>query len=120
MSETNTSQTRPARRGRGPMQSGMPGEKAKDFKGTLKKLLKYASVYRAALIIVIAFAMGSTVFSIAGPKVLSQATTEIFTGLMSKIGGTGGIDFTRSAISCCRYWDSISSARHFPLFRAGS
>ncbi len=95
MSETNTSQTRPARRGRGPMQSGMPGEKAKDFKGTLKKLLKYASVYRAALIIVIAFAMGSTVFSIAGPKVLSQATTEIFTGLMSKIGGTGGIDFTK-------------------------
>lgn len=77
------------------MQSGMPGEKAKDFKGTLKKLLKYASVYRAALIIVIAFAMGSTVFSIAGPKVLSQATTEIFTGLMSKIGGTGGIDFTK-------------------------
>ena len=95
MSETNTSQTRPARRGRGPMQSGMPGEKAKDFKGTLKKLLKYASVYRAALIIVIAFAMGSTVFSIAGPKVLSQATTEIFAGLMSKIGGTGGIDFTK-------------------------
>ena len=95
MSETNTSQTMPARRGRGPMQSGMPGEKAKDFKGTLKKLLKYASVYRAALIIVIAFAMGSTVFSIAGPKVLSQATTEIFTGLMSKIGGTGGIDFTK-------------------------
>ena len=95
MSETNTSQTRPARRGRGPMQSGMPGEKAKDFKGTLQKLLKYASVYRAALIIVIAFAMGSTVFSIAGPKVLSQATTEIFTGLMSKIGGTGGIDFTK-------------------------
>lgn len=95
MSETNTSQTRPTRRGRGPMQSGMPGEKAKDFKGTLKKLLKYASVYRAALIIVIAFAMGSTVFSIAGPKVLSQATTEIFTGLMSKIGGTGGIDFTK-------------------------
>ena len=95
MSETNTSQTRPARRGRGPMQSGMPGEKAKDFKGTLKKLLKYASVYRAALIIVIAFAMGSTIFSIAGPKVLSQATTEIFTGLMSKIGGTGGIDFTK-------------------------
>ena len=95
MSETNTSQTRPARRGRGPMQSGMPGEKAKDFKGTLKKLLKYASVYRAALIIVIAFAMGSTVFSIAGPKVLSQATTEIFTGLMSKIGGTGGIAFTK-------------------------
>ena len=95
MSETNTSQTRPARRGRGPMQSGMPGEKAKDFKGTLKKLLKYAYVYRAALIIVIAFAMGSTVFSIAGPKVLSQATTEIFTGLMSKIGGTGGIDFTK-------------------------
>lgn len=77
------------------MQSGMPGEKAKDFKGTLKKLLKYASVYRAALIIVIAFAMGSTIFSIAGPKVLSQATTEIFTGLMSKIGGTGGIDFTK-------------------------
>lgn len=77
------------------MQSGMPGEKAKDFKGTLKKLLKYASVYRAALIIVIAFAMGSTVFSIAGPKVLSQATTEIFTGLMSKIGGTGGIAFTK-------------------------
>ena len=91
MSENNTSHRRPVHRGHG----HMPGEKAKDFKGTLKKLLKYASDYRAALIVVIIFAIGSTVFSIVGPKVLSQATTEIFTGLMAKIGGTGGIDFTK-------------------------
>ena len=79
----------------GPMRGGMPGEKAKDFRGTLVKLLKYIASHRAALITVIIFAIGSTVFSILGPKILSQATTEIFTGLMAKIRGTGGIDFTR-------------------------
>ena len=79
----------------GHMRGGMPGEKAKDFRGTLIKLLRYIASHRAALITVIRFAVGSTIFSILGPKILSQATTEIFTGLMAKIRGTGGIDFTR-------------------------
>ncbi len=79
----------------GHMRGGMPGEKAKDFRGTLIKLLRYIASHRAALITVILFAVGSTIFSILGPKILSQATTEIFTGLMAKIRGTGGIDFTR-------------------------
>lgn len=79
----------------GHMRGGMPGEKAKDFRGTLIKLLRYIASHRTALITVILFAIGSTIFSILGPKILSQATTEIFTGLMAKIRGTGGIDFTR-------------------------
>lgn len=94
MSENNTPR-RPVRMGHGPMRGGMPGEKAKDFKGTMVRLLKYAASYRTALAVVIIFAVGSTVFSIIGPKILSQATTEIFNGLVSKISGTGGIDFTK-------------------------
>ena len=75
---------------RGPM---MPGEKAKDFKGTLKKFLSYMGYYKFALIFVVLFALGGTVFSIIGPKVMSEATTELFTGLVAKVNGTGGIDF---------------------------
>ena len=71
-------------------------EKAKDFKGTVKKLIKnYLSQYKIALIIVIIFAVGSTIFSIVGPKILGNATTEIFNGLVSKISGGSGIDFTK-------------------------
>ncbi|MDD3392096.1 MAG: ABC transporter ATP-binding protein [Bacilli bacterium] len=70
-------------------------EKAKDFKGSIKNLFKYMSAYRTSLILVIVFAICSAIFSIVGPKILGNATTEIFNGLVSKINGTGsGIDFT--------------------------
>ena len=69
-------------------------EKAKDFKGTTKKLVKdYLSQYKLKLIIVFIFAIGSTIFDIVGPKILGNATTEIFNGLISKISGGSGIDF---------------------------
>ena len=81
--------------GRGP---GKTVEKAKDFKGTTKKLLNnYLSKYRLALVIVIIFAIGSTIFSIVGPKILGNATTEIFNGLVSKLSGGSGIDFGKIA-----------------------
>ena len=70
-----------------------PNEKAKDFKGTMKKLMGRLAQYKIALIIVFIFAVGSTIFMIVGPKILGNATTEIFNGLMAKIQGTGGIDF---------------------------
>ena len=80
----------------GPMgpRPGRTTEKAKDFKGTTKKLIKnYLSKYKIGLIIVFIFAVGSTIFSIIGPKILGNATTEIFNGLVNKISGSGGIDF---------------------------
>ena len=78
--------------GHGPMRAG---EKAKDFKGTMKKLWAYISEYRIGLLFVMIFAIGSTVFSIAGPKILGKATTEIFNGLVGKISGGDGIDFDK-------------------------
>lgn len=93
----DTGMKRPPRRGpmggHGPV--GMPGEKAKDFKGTLSKLVNYLSRYHVAIIVVMICTIGSTVFNIVGPKVLGKATTEIFKGLTGKIQGTGGIDFDR-------------------------
>ena len=84
---------RPVRRmGHGPMQGG---EKAKDFKGTIKKLLKYMRRYYGAIAFVILFAIASTVFNIVGPTILGNATTEIFNGLVKKVQGTGGIDFSK-------------------------
>lgn len=68
-------------------------EKAKDFKGTLKKLIKYISKYKIALIFVLIFSIGSTIFTIVGPKILGNATTELFNGMVSKISNTGGINF---------------------------
>ena len=82
----------------GPMgpRPGRTTEKAKDFKGTTKKLIKnYLSKYKIGLIIVFIFAVGSTIFSIIGPKILGNATTEIFNGLVNKISGNGGIDFEK-------------------------
>lgn len=73
----------------------MPGEKAKDFKGTISKLLQYMGNYKYALFTVAIFAVGSTVFNIVGPKVLSKATTELFNGLMAKLYNTGGINFDK-------------------------
>ncbi len=73
----------------------MPGEKAKDFKGTMGKLVRYLGRYKIRILGVMAFAVGGTVFNIIGPKILGKATTELFNGLVAKIGGTGGIDFGR-------------------------
>ncbi len=71
----------------------MPGEKAGDFKGAMKKMLSLMAAFKFALAAVLVFAIGSTVFNIIGPKVLSTATTELFEGVGAKIAGTGGIDF---------------------------
>ena len=71
----------------------MPGAKAKDFKGTMKRMIRFMSRFKVALVIVFLFAIGSTVFNIVGPKVLSQATTELFNGIAAKIAGTGGINY---------------------------
>ena len=82
---------------RGRMRRG-PGalvEKAKDFKGTMKKLLQYLGAYKISIVAVIIFAIGSTVFNIVGPKILGRATTEIFKGLVRKVSGGSGIDFTK-------------------------
>ena len=73
----------------------MSGEKAKDFKGTMKKLMNYLGKYKIAIFFVIIFAIGGTIFSIAGPKILGKATTEIFNGLVNKVSGGSGIDFTK-------------------------
>ena len=77
----------------GPGARMMPGEKAKDFKGTIAKLVRFMGQFKASLIVAIVFAICSAAFSIVGPKVLSQATTELFNGIVAKIDGTGGIDF---------------------------
>ena len=71
------------------------GEKAKDFKGTMKKLFTYLSEYKIGIFFVMIFAIGSTVFNIVGPKILGKATTEIFKGLVGKVSGGSGIDFTK-------------------------
>lgn len=72
----------------------MPGEKAKDFKGTMKKLSSRLSKYRFGLLVMLIFAVGSTVFAIVGPTIMGDATTIIYEGLISKINGGNGIDFT--------------------------
>ena len=73
----------------------MGGDKAKDFKGTIGKLFRYIGKYKAAVVVVAIFAIGSTVFNIVGPKILGRATTEIFKGLVRKASGGSGIDFTK-------------------------
>ena len=73
----------------------MAGEKAKDFKGTIKKLWGYLSKYKIALIIVVLFTIASTIFSVVGPKILGNATTELFNGVISKYTGGAGINFTK-------------------------
>jgi ATP-binding cassette subfamily B multidrug efflux pump len=86
----------PRRRG-GPMGGGpmamMKGEKARDFKGTMIKLLRYLGSYKTAILVVMIFAVASTIFSIAGPKILGKATTKLFEGVMGQIAGNGSIDF---------------------------
>ena len=75
---------------KGPM---APGEKAKNFKGSVTRIARYIGKYKIGVIAVLLFAVGSTIFNTIGPKVLSKATTAIFTGLVEKVQGTGGIDF---------------------------
>lgn len=83
---------------RGPKGPGaMTSEKAKDFKGTVRKLFKSMKKYKIQLIIIIVFAIASTIFSIVGPKILGNATTELFNGLISKLSGGTGIDFGKIA-----------------------
>lgn len=76
---------------------GAPVQKAKDFKGSIRKLMGYLGKYWVGLVFVILFAIGSTIFSIVGPKILGKATTEIFTGVSNKISGNGGINFDNIA-----------------------
>ena len=89
--ETTNRQSMPrhggGRRGR------MTGEKARDFRGTMIKLIKYLSVYRNSILIVVLFAAISTVFTIIGPKILGQAITKLFEGSIAQLTGTGSIDF---------------------------
>ena len=72
---------------------GVAGEKARDFKGTMKKLMSYLANYKIAIFFVAVFAVGSTIFNIVGPKILGKATTEIFNGLVGKVSGGSGINF---------------------------
>ena len=71
----------------------MRGEKPRDFKGTMKKLIQYLGSYQLLILVTMIFAFASTIFSIFGPKLLGNATTLLFTGLMARIAGTGTIDF---------------------------
>ena len=75
---------------RGP---GAPVEKAKDFKGSIGKLARYMSEYKLAIVFVVIFAITSTVFNIIGPKLMGNATTEIFNGIIAKVNGTGDVNF---------------------------
>ncbi len=71
-----------------------PAEKPKDFKGTVKKMLGYVSAYKIHLIVIILFTIAGTIFNVVGPKILAQATTEVYNGLVAKLAGTGGINFS--------------------------
>ena len=78
----------------GPGRGMVPGEKAKNLKGALGKILRYMGKYKIAVVFVMIIAACSTVFSVVGPKVLGKATTALASGLMAKVAGTGGIDFS--------------------------
>ena len=70
-------------------------QKPKDFKGTIKRLLSYLGLYKLAILVVMVFAVCSTIFNVVGPKILGKATTELFNGLIAKLSGTGSIDFEK-------------------------
>lgn len=92
--ENTKKTTRPPKKGHGPMRGMMKGEKAKDFKGTLKRLLKYLGKYHLSIIAVMIFAFMSTIFSIIGPKIMGDATQKIYEGLMNIITNNGlGMDY---------------------------
>ncbi len=77
----------------GGMRGMMPGEKPRDFAGTMRRLVAFLGQFKLRIALAVAFAIGSTVFSIVGPKVLSEATTALFDGVVAQVAGTGGIDF---------------------------
>ncbi|MBP5313835.1 MAG: ABC transporter ATP-binding protein, partial [Eggerthellaceae bacterium] len=81
------------KRPHGPMSAMLSGEKPKDFRGSVKKTLGFMGKYKWAMLIVALFAIGSTAFNVIGPKVLANATTELFNGLVARIAGVGGVDF---------------------------
>lgn len=120
--ETKTQIPKPTRQ-RGPMgrMGGMRrGEKAKDFKGTMRQLLGYIGQHKIAVFAAVAFAVCSVIFNIVGPKVLGQVTTKLFEGLVAKVNGTGDVDFnwiakTLGFCSACT-WRALSAASS----RAGS
>ena len=86
---------------RGPMMGGHrsramnSGEKAKDFKGAMKRLLKYMEGYKIRFAHMFRYAIEGTICNIVGPKILGKATTELFNGLVAKVNGTGSIDFEK-------------------------
>ena len=84
----------------GPPPPGGPGggEKAKNFKGSIKNLLHYMGFYKFAIIVVAIFAIGSTIFTVIGPKILGNATTELYNGIIGKLTGTGEVEFMQIAI----------------------
>ena len=92
--ERNIHSASRSRRGMGPGRGMVPGEKAKNLKGALGKILRYMGKYKIAVVFVMIIAACSTVFSVLGPKVLGKATTGLAEGLMAKVAGTGGIDFS--------------------------
>ncbi|NLA11335.1 MAG: ABC transporter ATP-binding protein [Firmicutes bacterium] len=81
--------------GRGPMGAMRPGERAKDFKGAMVKLIGYLGNHRRTILFVSILAVASTVFTILGPRILGRATDLLFSGMMELIAGTGSIDFTK-------------------------
>lgn len=93
--ESNKKETRPPKRGGGQMGPGpmIGGEKALNFKGTMKKLIDYLSVYKLSMFLVLIFAIASSIFTIVGPKILGKVTTKLFEGVMANIAGTGSVDF---------------------------
>jgi len=94
MSNENQNVKMPPKK-RGPMGRGMmPAEKAKDFKGSIRKMIAYIGKYKAAVVIVMLCAVLATILTVAGPKVMGKATTALAQGLSKKIAGTGGMDFT--------------------------
>ena len=92
-------------------------ERAKDFKGTLRQLLSALRQYKLSLIVVMVFAILSTIFNIAGPKILAKATTALATGWIA--GGSAASTLPTSARSCSSCWPCTSAPQHSALSRAG-
>ena len=104
MSEERTTR-RPKRKGGG-FGPGRPAEKAKDFKCTVKKLIRYAGRFKVSLLFVIIFSVCSTIFNVVGPKILSTATTELFNGAVAVMNGAGGINFPK--IGTILIWAAVA------------
>ena len=111
--EDNKDFKTPPRRGRmgGPRGMGMAPEKAKDFKGSISKLMSYIGRYKIGIFAVMLFAAVATVFNVIGPKILGKVTTALSEGLMRKIAGTGGMDFNYNCalpLSCKCHFQFLS------------